>query len=358
MGKSHSIVFVLSGILALSGCSAKRKLDEMHDSTKNMDKTTTSMADTTKRMEEVTREMNETTKGMAETTKGMDETTRNTYKDLRQGSSAVTVNEFQKAMQDAQTLDAKVVKAGEMIMALEFQLLKTKGDPVSDHEHVYETSVKDFLSIVANYMDKKPKIKIGENGNMENLYALSAVLHRVNPNQVEQAALNGVVAPSIYSLIKEALIMGEEIKAGKRDFRKIPAWAREVLRQENTVVIYLLNLRYNFLISMPLAKVSDISKKGFLNKLGMLLRPWDAEIENLNATELEYECMKFEYGLETRDFLTSIGREVVTDKNLRKIYSKMRLDENSARSAGKAGAELAVRFKNNVSNFLNGKKVD
>ena len=352
-----------------SSCKQIDNLQDMHDSTQHMDATTTGMAKDTSDLHTLTAGMATTTSGLSDKTDRLETLTNNveniagsTYEDMRQGNSLETRTNRLKRMEDSVSIDAKISEAAKFVMAMEFQLWKKSVDSPAERELLYVDAMQELFRSSKNYMTGTTDVSpASNNARMQNLYALSAALHRINPNQQAQADALGFTAVSMYDLITEALTLGFQIKSGSLAYTAVPAWVTEVLRSEDTA-IYLLRVRYNFLGAMPLADISKIKAEGwfglnaFIHEADMFLLSWTPDFSNLNQSQVAYEILKMQYASNTGRFLKTINVNPMQSNQVIKIWKHMRQDRTTQTAIDAAGerADLLSQLKGTVTDFENG----
>jgi hypothetical protein len=355
-----------AAILALlmsCGCSVMKKFDSMKKTTESMEnklskmgETTNAMAQTTAQMAGTTSQMAGTTDGMAGLTGHLDNTSSTMYERLRQANSKDIRNQSIAKMEKAESMEGKFVEAGVYMMSFEYQLWDAKFDTEEKRQVLYKEAIMELMDTLGNYIKPGMPIDISTNkAELQNLMAFSAGLHKINSNQTANAEKYGYEAYSVLDLLQQALVMNQKLKSGEIISAEIPEWAEEVLKFEDRAV-YLLELRYNFLMAMPIPKISGLDdKKAFVatfKKIGLLLFKWTADFSGMNLFELKYEVQKVENGIKARDFLSSVGVNARTDSKLYKIYSHMRMTRDPGRSAGREGPELIQKFSNTIQNLL------
>ena len=278
-------------------------------------------------------------------------------------ANEMTKEDKEKAMEEAVAIDTKCDEAASYVMAMEFQLWKQGIDTPADRERLNSDAIIEIFRVAKNYMTGTTDVSpASTDGRMENLYALSAALHKINPNQQAQADELGIKPISMYDLITQALTIGLEIKHNRRDPGTVPQWVTEVLRAQPTA-IYLLQVRHNFLGAMPLADISQIKAEGWLglnsllHQAEMFLSPWTPNFNEMNQAMLAYDVLKMQYASATGQFLISINENPKLDPSLVKIWKHMRQDRTANTKEDTAAGprtDLIVQLKGAAGNFSDG----
>jgi hypothetical protein len=348
---SLNLVLASSIGAILSGCSIKKNLDEMHAATvevshtsgemnKKMDTTNQQMADTKTQIIEqvaISRRLETQTQGLDEKTRQLKLTSEALYRDLRQGNSLTIRGQRLEAMERTPEIDAKVSEAGKYFMAFEFQLYKYFGfDNDANMEKLQLDAIDEFVRDVRRYSFGGYAIDLtSNNDNMKNLFAMSVALHRINPNEEELVRYKNLKELTLLSMILDTLAKKKDIDAGVVQAKE---FEHQILVNEDDMV-YMLQLRSNFLAGMVLEKLSGVQEAGFLRKAKMALFHWAADFSELNHNQdqlKEYakwmsECLRI------RDLLSKMGYDTRIDGMLVKLYRHMNVQVTAVKPTDKAG---------------------
>ncbi len=344
---------LLAAVLGLASmttaCTMIKNLDEMHDSTKSMGETTKGMADTTSHMSDTTNHMSDTTDAL--------------YTDSRQGGSATLRRDNLISMKQADSIEDKLAKSAEFQYGFEFQLWKPGIDSAEKRELLYESAVIEYVRearelIHGNIhdMDSASVSPTGMSDDKFNLYAYVGAMHKLNPNQEAAAAKLGYPTVSMFDILHEGLLKVQMVKKGLMREEELPRYAREVSRAYQDI-IYLMQVRQNFLAALPLGFISHATDERFFGAAGrvaaarMLMLPWKAELEGLTASQLAYFGLMMDKASATRDLLIEMNEEIRADKMIVKIYKK-RIFHSENTGAGPEGEGLAKELDAKIQKFV------
>jgi hypothetical protein len=160
------------------------------------------------------------------------------------------------------------------------------------------------------------------------LAAVGAVMSEIDADQADALKAYGVQPRSIYSMIIDGLGYKDADARGE----KIPDFAREVLKGEKEVV-FLLQLRQNFLPIMVLSEFTDLDRVimtltnipdipsdwyGYLKGLGF---GFTANIGDENFTKITGEGLLWiSQALQTQRDLRKLGYPVVANRFLARLF--------------------------------------
>ncbi|MEK6704238.1 MAG: hypothetical protein AABZ06_00455 [Bdellovibrionota bacterium] len=332
---------VIATIVFSSGCSVTKNMNEMQDATQKMKDNTQEMSQTTQEMSHNTKEMNDNTRGMRDTTSEMLETTTSlrdtidaTYRVLRQGDAMSARSARLKMMEESRVLDAKISEAAKYFMAFEFQLINDFGTDlnVDTRQQYYLSATLEFLSDLKRYIYKSREVlPSSNNADMQNLYAFSAAVSMINPNEEVLAEKHGWEKISMLTLLEESLKQKSALEQGLITEENIQLYQRAVLT-ESEDVIYLLRLRANFLAAAALGKIADLNTGGFFDipghfrKLRLWMFKWKVDFSKFNTIQIRTYTKWLNQANETRDFLKQIGIEAKINEKMLKVYKNMQFD--------------------------------
>lgn len=310
-----------------AGCGVKKQLDEMHDSTVNMNRTTGKLSASTEELDRKTAEL---------------------YDALRQGDSlSVRRNQLQ-ALLGAKEMPRKISEAGKYFMAFEFQIWSSMGrDKDERREELAALGVREFLKDVHDFIGVDPKVEPFASGEKDeanrarSLNALATAMHILNPKQEETLREHSVLKPiSVYGMIEEALRAGREIESGARLPEEYPQYIREVLAQEKTAV-FLMQVRYNFLGVLALGRTVplDRMKKAYISSkskaAGKLIDAFSktdlvADMSQHNLVEIREFTSYLQGALRTHALLLEIGETPQMDPALTWMYEALQVKMSQA----------------------------
>jgi hypothetical protein len=330
---------LLSLTIALAtGCSQLSDMSKMKDTTQQMASTTDGMAATTAGMATTTSGMAQTTNGMAVTTNDVLAQTSDMYQDLRQGNSVTIRNQVLHEMEEATSLQKKISEAGVYFFAFEFQLWKGDArDNGQTLDQLYDCAMQEFTRILHDYLpDDLTKVDVTSivtNTKMENLEALAATMHQVNVT-AKPGAL------SMLDLIKNVLQIKNQLDNGIIAEASLKDWQREGLLNYQELV-YMVQMRANFLPVMTLAQISKIGSSGKISQdkdfLSYELSSWNSDFSNINLEQLvTYTNWMNEADVDAT-FLQSVGESVQANKDVQKVYGNMKIVDGDLKGLPSAG---------------------
>lgn len=346
---------ILSSCLALalaSSCSVKKNMDQMGDDTHKMAGTTEGMAKTTEDMKKTTEEMSKHVEGTKADSQRMQIL-------LRQGQTLDARNNAIKHMEEADEMPAKLAHAVAYHEAQEYQLWIPKEEEDDKRDAMITDAVKEFFKIFASYVDDYSDFSVSSShSSMQNMSALAGALHYNNDNQARLLREGGKCPDfpvckgnllSMVEIIEAGMAKKNQLNRGLIATSDLKPWELEILRKEQDVV-YLLKIRYNFLVAYAYAlasaeKAGDEASKftnitRFLGLLGT--GKWTPNFLSRNTAQIEYNALVLEYAQQTRDFLKSVGYPIEdsVDNKVAKIWSRARwerIDLKSMRTSRNPG---------------------
>ncbi len=372
----------------LTGCSVESRMNDMRDSTKNVSKTTREMKDSTdhvaknsdgmaedtramreatEAMSKKTDEMTATTKAMREstdsmlkktdevvkTTAGVEAKTDQVYSDSRQAQAMQIRTKALSDLEDTDDQVAKFSQAAHYFMAFEYQLWKgTSSDSPEKFAYLKRDAVDEFMRDVRRYIDERhPLSPAREDQKSKNLYALAATLHVINSNSLPRAQGGSL---SMLDLLSDGLAAKAKVESGEVALADLPEYQKAVLTFERDVV-YLLNLRLNFIPSMIITELATKESR-HLNKLdlaSMLLFPWRAHVEVKNLAHFNLYNELMGEVAKTQKVLRSTGLEPKQDRWLLKVLKKMRFRQRDLAKEPEIRRQAILRLEEQIIDFRN-----
>lgn len=351
-------------------CKQVKQVEEMHDKTVIMSENTANMAGTTSSMAATTATMSQnmsemlattatmsintaqmaaTTASMAATTASMSQTTQNMelltedlrelsawmFNILKQGDTSRLRDEAIKDMMASESFTRKSLMATKYFYAFEYQIwnsprFKNNVDTLQIREKLKAAAVIEYAKTLAEFLPKdREETGISSDEQMENLYALVGAMHKVNDYQ--QDLIQGSRAPqpvnviSMFSILDEGLSVLPQLENGEVTRDQLTPSQIEVLREEDTFM-YALKLRYKFLPSFALARISGIADASMLEKAKMLYFKWSPNFlkdGEMNLEEINYASEILRKAQETKNLLAKRGVKLPLDKKIIKIFKNM-----------------------------------
>ncbi|MBL7717050.1 MAG: hypothetical protein JNL01_16415 [Bdellovibrionales bacterium] len=351
MSKQISI-FTMAATLALttSACKMVRNMDEMHDSTQKMSGTTEKMAQTTETMSKTTDKLLDATEGMLE--------------DTRPAFAKTAREVIIESMMKKDSMEAKLSESAALQYAFEFQKWNPRMETQQEREILFAKAVREYVRNAREYLnihisdlDDAKVSAAKKDEEHRNLYAYVATMHKIDDTQLLKAQEEKFQPVSLFDILANGLRENAEVAHGMRHESELSLSAQAVgsVYQD---VIYLMQVRMNFLAAMPLSAVSKIASEkllglsGKLTGLRMLVAPWEARVEDLTVVQFRDYATMINKARETRDLLMSIGVAPKADKKVAKIYLNMKLDAKSAKAVGPASQAAVEDFKLSIEALL------
>jgi hypothetical protein len=354
--KSLKTLSLLALCISMSACEMKKNLDEMHDSTGEMNVTTTEMngnlgemKQTTQTMSGTTSEMNtkmgqmaQTTDSMSKTTDDMKATTCEMYTALRQGDSLSARRNGMKAINDAEAGAPKISEAGKYFMSFEFQIWSNLcRDNKEIRLQLAAEAAKEFMRDVQQFIAPgqteampfaNPKLHGAARANREqSLNAIAAAMHLVNPKQ--EALMNKENQITMWEMIKTSLLASQQIATGKANIADFPEYVHQILIYEGVAKL-LAQARYNYLGAMMISRASKI-REGFVPYAKMRYISWTLDVSLYGQVEVSEFGVYLNGGNLAYEAMVKAGITPKINKDLRGILENMSIS-NQLKAAIKA----------------------
>jgi hypothetical protein len=391
--KTSTLITVLLTSGLLMACQEKKQLNEMHDSTVQMNATTQKMA---ANMEKTVAIMEKTMTALDKSNEQMEKLKVTTDRaagssekvvpliaesyDLARQGGAHTIRKdlFDSMLKVDMPVDRKLVAAGEYMVAFEFQLWSGLGQDIEGKnskakDKLSKDAVTEFFNNLATVSRwsgpsnpfARPQytpfgklnwtINAGpEENEMAVFNVMAAALHKTNRKQEGYAEFNQVDPISMFSLIQNALVASLQIRSGEKKIEDFPIYVDELLRSE-PLAIRLLQARYNMLGLVLLGRVTSISDSLLEGmKFLYLDKKWTLDLDRMNISQVRFYRMHLTEAQKTRDLLKKIGAEIPVHSKLKAIYSNMTVKNSTAGAAAdRALADDKMFFVNSLKQYLN-----
>jgi hypothetical protein len=328
VGFLRALVF-LSLVFVVGACSQMKNLDEMHDSTQKMSDTTD--------------KMNKTTTDLDGKTERVEKMTDELYDALRQGNALQLRREAYESILKAPTMFKKISEGAKYFMSYEFQLWNMNGQDMEPgrRDLLEQQAAKEFFLEIEELAPRDNSVDptvepttVSDSldyNNMKNreasFNALAVTMDQMNRKQ------NGSI--SMYSIMVDALFLPrEQVQA--------TGAAREVLPHKEKA-IQLLQARYNMFPMMYVDMISKVGAKNTASKAWMWAFGWDAHLEKLNATQLDYlRAEVIDKALESKAVLIKLGEKPVMNAKLKRFLTHMRIQKNLSATAPEKALEKSL----------------
>ncbi len=271
-------------------------------------------------------------------------------------------------MEEAQTFEQKMTHATDFLKAFEYNLWtndSTIGDNDKYRKRLQLNAIEEFFRAVRENLNTFKDIDdirpTSDKAEALNLNAIAVGLHKVHDFQELLVEREGITKVSMLSMIKDALKKAEPLSKGLIALADLEDYEKEILYYQEEAKI-LLNIRYNITSAMALVGVSELQKKfSFLNleipstikKFGRFVKSWDSKYDGLNFIQQEKINIYLSEAIATRDYMRSVAIEDKLDKKIRKIFSKMKVNEDTCeRKCPKDLKNNLKDFNRNIQNIL------
>ncbi len=310
-----------------SACEMKKNLDDMH-------KSTVEMNETTKRMEEKTGELDKKSESL-------DNKTAELYDALRQGNAALLRKEFLQQLNESKEMAKKLSLGVKYFWAYEFQLWSMQGlDNDHRREELASSAAREFIREIHEYAPTEDFISPTSDDNRDmNFLALVTTLHEVNDKQKNRVDPKGIEHMSMLSLIERALKQKSDLDAGRISLNDLKPSSYDLLAFESKL-IQILQARQNFILTMLVAKASNIDK-GLKNKvkLGLLGMKWTLDLSKYNDVEVNEMTRYLKAVLDTRKILKDAGHAIEVDETIQKVLMNGQIAKAKKQADVRAAAE-------------------
>lgn len=311
-------------LVLVVGCSEQEKLNDMHDSTVNMEKTTRDMSANTVKMKDQTESLEKLTRNVKVITDEL-------YDALRQGNSLQLRREAYESLLKAPTFFKKLSEAAKYFMSFELQLWNELGQDATPEkrEILKQQAAQEFFLEVEELALRDGSVNpthTADPGNIDSeknrsaaFNALAVTMHQINRKQLRTLkALPVEKTVSMYSIMEGALLL-------PKDQAQTSGAAREVLVHEARA-IQLLQARYNVFQMIFVEAVGDLSSKNFLQQMKMALDGWEFDGAKLSPTAAEYLISDvLNHALSAKNLLVKLGHKPVLDSTLAKLLNGMKI---------------------------------
>lgn len=297
MKNTKKLILSALMISTLFSCALKKDLDDMHDSTVNMDK-----------------QMNEMVKDVKQT----NETSNGMYQLLKQSDGARARFDALKDLVSSEYMGSKKKFAAAYFFAFEYQTWNKFKDKYWDAMKFREDQILCAIEELANDLDQfmvgdKPETAYTLNNKMQSLFALSVTVHRINHATKGIIAGTGLEPINLLEVIKEGLRKIEPYNNG--EITELKPWEREVQKYADKFV-YLLQARYLF---TPVAALSFITPVGYKQKMNdskIAAKYWNMFKAWVTKSDMKNESWELDTTVFNKVQL-ELAREIVVDGTMK-----------------------------------------
>ena len=352
------IVLFAASASFIAGCSLKKDLDEMHDSTVGMKKTTDTMSEDTAQLKALTKEVRDTTQGLG---------------DLQGhgGSEQVRKEALKKHMAEAESMAAALEAATVFTKGIEFQIWQgPKLSTLERRQEMVDEMMSSYMELLVDLYDRgvnkvdtfsSPAALdfyvfsinttwLADNASMT-FNALAATSNMTD--RIQDWAVNkyGVPVVTPYTEITKALAMKADIQSGKIPWSQVSKATVAILNFEKIAVLFL-QARHNMISTLALRQVSNLENNAwqFFRMRGDLFfraigegKTWPLQIESRSVAQLRETARYLKGAVDTINFLKGIKVQPVISKDLTKIWNRSILPESTQEKYQALTASLAAQ---------------
>jgi hypothetical protein len=248
-------------------------------------------------------------------------------------------------MHNSKEMPKKLAVSVKYYWSFEFQLWSMIGlDDEARREELASSAAREFIREIHELVPADDTFisPTSKDNNEQDFLALATTLHEVNDKQKNRVDKASIQRFSMLYLIERALDQKTQIDEGKITMAQLAPSSYDLLGFESKLV-QLLQARHNFLMTMWLAKASDIDKS-FWKKinLGLLGSSWDFDLSKFNDVEVSEMKKYLKAAKEARDILTRNGHEVVVDETVLKVSRNVRMKMTKSNDTVRAGLESQI----------------
>lgn len=344
-------LFALGGF-SMVACGVNDMAQKAADNTDSMNNQMGTMTDNTTDMktgmDAMGSDMNDLSSDMSEMQKTIDTLKKQVDElgsDARQGVGAGLRDTAWEAVSKAKYIESKFAQTAIYFASFEFQTWKGTGlDTKTRRESLEFDGVSEFLRTVAGIAQLKnfSLNVLSKDNDMNTLYAISALLHFVNPNQEIFAKSNNFEPRSMLNVIQNGIEnqvkLRRAIKSGNNTLNIEMSKTDQEIQVWWDTSIYLMRLRGNFLSAIVVSKLAKLDLASNLideraHQLRLGVAKWQPKLDyysSLPGAVLEITTYLKE-AVRNKKFLISQDIEAKTDPILRKAISNLSIDETSAK---------------------------
>jgi uncharacterized protein YoxC len=385
--KIGKLLLTLIAIATLSACGMTKQLKEMHDSTRDMNKTTShmdgqmgnmnqtmtgmngQMGDMNKTMGGMDTKLGETNQAMGGMVQSVDKMNQNTedlkkntaevsnvscqmYSAIRQGD---TLSSRRTAMEKINEVEAgapKISEAGKYFMAFEYQLY-SEACVAENHsrELLAADAAKEFMRDVQQFIDPgqtepmpfaNPTLNGEKTANRQQaLNALAVAMHILNPKQEATVKKSNLTQFSMWDMVKASLAARKQLEDGTKKISDFPDYVNQILIYDEVAQL-LAQTRYNYLGAMMISRASHI-REGVVNFAKMRLFSWTLDLSDYGIVEITEFANYLNAANLASDFMKANGLQPKMDNTLKAILGHMKLSDQLKAAAAADPGHAAPR---------------
>lgn len=342
--------------LMLSSCGLNDVAHRTADNTDSMNDQMGTMTQNTEEMKKSTGEMKDDTAALKDKMGNMTESLEQVTTDMKTVSDSVTavnskVDELGsdgrqaigagirdsawKSMIESEFIERKLAQAGIYFSAFEFQIWKGTGlDTPERRDSLRFDAASEFLRSVSGACLKHQYSLdvLSKDSSMNDIFAISALLHFVNPNQEVFAKKNGFKPESMLEIIENGMRKKKSLAEGKLSFEDMSNADKEVQVWWDAAV-YLIRLRANYLAAITTFKLARLeeARNGLEEKARqalLMLGAWSPALDYYSSLPgaVKEVTTYLQESTKARKFLREMNIDPKTDPKLKLAIKNLNLD--------------------------------
>jgi hypothetical protein len=312
-----------------------KNTDEMKQSTEAMKEDTSTLKDNMEKMAVAVEQVTTDMKKIDESVTAVENKVEELGGDARQAVGAGIRDSAWKAMKESEFIERKFSQAGIYFSAFEFQIWKNSGlDTPARRDSLRFDAVSEFLrSVAGTCLDKQYSLDVlSKNQVMNDLFAISALLHFSNPNQELYAKKSGFEPDTMLAIIQNGIRKKKLLAENKISFADLTKADNEVQVWWDAAV-YLMRLRGNFLAAITTFKLARLEEaRGPLDEKArqarLMLGAWQPSLDYYSSLPgaVQEVTTYLRESTQVRKFLREMSIDPKTDAKLKMAIGNLSLD--------------------------------
>lgn len=337
--------------------SMGRSMEDMKAIMQDLKSAMRSMKEGLDSMESKLGDMNENMVKMSGALNNMLSLLENLSLDVKQAVAAALRTMLIESMEKTPDLRDKFVKAALYFMSYEFQLFRGQGPETLEKQKLnFKSAVSEFFMRVGQYITKAGDLSTAQSEPTEkqkNLFAIVAAMGELNPHQ-ELINPNPVDQISMYTLLIEGL------KSKARTPQELPPYAK-VVQENKNLTLYLLQLRYNFIITLVgyqmvgVVSKDDPSSKSIWTYIKTYFKSATGSAETVDLAPSDIGSITqwrelLQKALQTKTDLKALGYAIQVNSDVQYLVDHLKISEPT--SQDNQGKKSEIQELNRVLGLL------
>jgi len=309
--------------------------EDMKQSTGDMKDDTAALKDKMGKMAESLQQVTDDMKNVNQSVANVDSKVEELGGDGRQAVGAGIRDAAWKAMKESEFIERKLAQAGIYFSSFEFQIWKGTGlDTPERRDSLRFDAASEFLrSVSGSCLKHQYSLDVlSKNTSMNDLFALSALLHFINPNQDIYGKKNGFKVESMLEIIQNGMRKKKLLSEGKITFQEITKADQEVQVWWDTAE-YLIRLRASYLAAITTFKLARLeeARSGLDEKARqarLMLGAWTPALDYYSSLPgaVKEVTIYLRESTHARKFLREMNIDPKTDPKLKLAIKNLNLE--------------------------------